>query len=201
MESVGEDMYIAASPDTYRRIYVHKGPSPELSDLGSFLNAEFPLADFLIMETVQLNEFFDHQTAQNTMIVMTEKMLMDVFFEKIKERFSSVLFAPKADDLQRYGINNTIIIEKLSTRYPKNPRQRHSHSIEKLTVDLFAERTIRAVVNANDRPAALETIFKRYRINETRLFNYARTRRVDAEIRRIIRNDTAIKLYTEKGNR
>ena len=201
MENVGEDLYIAVSPSTVKKIYVHNGPSPKMSDVESFLSAEFPLAEYLVMETVQLNEFFDHQVAQNTIIVMTEKMLMDAFFERMKGKFSSVLFAPNIDVLQRYGKNNSIIIERLNTRYPKNPEHGHRQSIEKLIVDLFAEKTIRAFLNTDDVPAFLETAFERYRINETRLFNYARARRVDAEIRRIIRDETAIKLFTEGGNR
>ncbi|MCL2785929.1 MAG: hypothetical protein FWD81_01725 [Methanomassiliicoccaceae archaeon] len=199
LESVGENMYITVSLGTARDVYVYDEPSTELSDVESFLNTEFPLADILVWETGQLNEFLDHLTAQSMVIVMVERMLMDAVFERMKERFTSVLFAPGPSDLRRYGGNGTIVINRLSSRYPKNSKHRHGYSIEKLAVDLFAERTMEAFVNADDRPTALEVAFRRYRVNETKLFNYARTRRVDAEIREAI-GRANIKLHRGKGD-
>ena len=199
MENVGEDLYIKVSHGTAKELYTYKTPGSELIDVKSFLCSEFPLADFLVWETIQLNEFINHQIAQNTIIVMIEHMLMDAAFERLKGKFPTTLFSPTPMDYMRYGRNGTIAVQRLSYRYPKNPKQKHGYSIEKLIVDLFAEKIINSFVNADDYPAALETAFMRYRINETRLFNYARTRRVDAEIQTMIREQTAIRLYTDKG--
>ena len=198
MESVGENLYIKVRPETARKAFIYSNSSVELSTVESLLDTIFPRADFLVLETITLNEFFNHQIAQNTIIVMVERMLMNDFFEQLKEQFPSVLFAPKPDDLMKYGRNDSIIIEKLSTRYPKNSIHKRSFSIEKLAVDLFAERVIKEFINLDDYPSALETIFRKYRINETRLFNYARARRVDIEIRALVADRTNIELYTEK---
>ncbi|MCL2711682.1 MAG: hypothetical protein FWD37_00165, partial [Methanomassiliicoccaceae archaeon] len=80
VENVGENLYIATSPDAAKGVYYDKDPSTELSDLRSFLDAEFPIADFLVWELRQLNEFLNHQIAQSTIIVMVERMLMDAVF-------------------------------------------------------------------------------------------------------------------------
>ena len=132
---------------------------------------------------------------------MVERMLMDTIFEGLNEHYPSVMLAPNIEEISRYGRNNSIIIMRLHTRYPKNIKYKRRYSIEKLIVDLFAEKAIEEFLNPNDYPTALETAFKRYRINETGLFNYAKSRRVDEEIRTMIMDKTRIKLYTAKGNR
>jgi len=200
VESVGENLYVIASPDAAKGTYAYNVPSTELSDVESFMIEEFPSADFLVWETGQLNEFLDHLIAHNMIMVMVERELMNTVFECMKEKFPSVLLSPRQSDIQRYGTDRTIVVSRLSSRYPKNPKQRHGYSIEKLTVDMFAERMMKALVNTNDRPGALETAFRRHRINETKLFNYARTRRVDEEIRIAI-GTAGIKLYTDEGSR
>ena len=200
IENVGENLYIKVTADTARKFYKYKDSSMEMAAVESFLGKEFPLADFIVFETVKLNEFFIHQIAQNTIIVMVERMLMDAVFEELNEKFPSVMFAPTIEEISRYGIDCSIIIVKLHTRYPKNTKQKRGYSIEKLIVDLFAEKVLEAFLNQDDYPAALETAFKQYRINETRLFNYAKSRRVDTEIRTMIRDKTGIKLYTDKEN-
>lgn len=196
IECVGEDLYTVVTPDTARQIYTYQALNPELSDVEAFLNMKFPLVDFVVWETVQLNEFLNHQIAQNTIIVMVERMLMDAVFEQLKLKFPSTLFTPKPDEYQRYWRDGTVLVEKLSSRYPKNPKQRRRCSIEKLIVDLFAEKTVKAIVSISDYPEALEIAFMRYIINETRMFNYAKSRYVDKEIRRMIKNQTSIRLYT-----
>ena len=198
MESVGENLYAKVCPDNARKTYIYSDPGVELSSIELTLDTNFPRADFLLLETTKLNEFFNHQIAQNTIIVMVERMLMDAFFEQLKEQFPSVLFAPTPNDFAKYGKNGSIVIEKLSARYPKNPVQKRSFSIEKLVVDLFAERILKEFINLDDYPLALEIIFKKYRVNETRLFNYARARRVDMEIRAMINDKTRIELFTDK---
>jgi len=66
-------------------------------------------------------------------------------------------FSPTPEDYLRYGRKGVILVQKLNYRYPKNPKQKHDVSIEKLIVDLFAERIVRAIVSTGDYPAALET--------------------------------------------
>jgi len=198
MESVGENLYVKIRSETARKTYIYNESGMELLSVVLLLDTVFPRADFLVFETTKLNEFFNHQIAQNTIIVMVERMLMEAFFEQLKEKFPSVLLAPSPDDFMKYGRNGSIAVEKLSARYPKNPIQKRSFSIEKLIVDLFAERTIKEFADIADYPSALEIIFKKYRINETRLFNYARARRVDTEIRSMINDSTKIELFTDK---
>ncbi|MDR0198644.1 MAG: hypothetical protein LBI08_02760 [Methanomassiliicoccaceae archaeon] len=201
IENVGRDTYIVAYGGAAKETYSYKYPSERLSEVLSFLDSEFPLADFIVYETVQLNEFFDHQTAQNIVIVTAERTLTDAIFERMKEKFPSVLLYPSPEDIRRYAESGSVIIDRLSSRYPKNRAEKHGYSIEKLMVDIFAEKRIRSAFNAADYPSALENMFRRYRIDETGMFNYAKTRRVDAKIREMLRNDTDVKLHTDGEKR
>ena len=200
IENVGRDLYIAVSPETAKEMYSYRNPSDRFSEVLSFLDSEFPLADFIVCETVQLNEFFDHQTAQNIIIVAMEKMLMDAVFDKLKEKFRSVMLSPGPDDIRRYAENGTVIVERLTSRYPKNRTEKHGVSIEKLIVDIFAEKRIRSLFSTGDYPSALKNIFRRYRINETAMLNYARMRRTDAKILDMLRNNAGVKLHTDSEN-
>jgi hypothetical protein len=197
IENVGRNLYIATSPDIAKRTYLYEQTSAQFSDVSAFLASEFPLADFLVWETVQMNEFFGHQTAQNIIVVSAEKMLAETIFERMKERSRHILLSPKPDDINRYAENGSVIIEKLSSRYPKNRTDKHGYSIEKLIVDMFAEKTVRSFFSKGEYPAALENIFRKYKVNENRMFNYAKMRRVDDAIRHMIENDTDVDLYTD----
>ena len=197
--NVGRDLYITASPGTAKESYTYKNPSDRFSDVLNFLDSEFPSADFIVCETVQLNEFFDHQIAQNIVIVAAEKQLTDAIFERMKKKFRSVLLLPKPDDIRRYAEDGTVIIERLSSRYPKDKTKKHEPSIEKLVVDIIAEKRLRSSVNMGDYPSALRNVFRKYRINETAMLNYARMRRADTKIRDML-NKADVKLHTDGKN-
>jgi len=196
LEKVGKNLYVKSNPLKTKETYTYITQSEGFLGVESLLSVEYPLAEFIIWETIALNEFVNHQIAMNTILVMTEKMVMDSFFELLKNHFPSVLISPTPDEITRYGQNGSIVINTLSSRYPKNPKQRHRYSIEKFIVDLFAEKTITSIISKGDYPGALEIIFERYKINETKLFNYARTRYVDEQILVMIKENTNIKLYT-----
>jgi len=200
IESVGRGLYVKGSGGAAKDAYSYKSPSERFSEISEFLDSEFPLVDSIVCETVQLNEFFEHQIAENVIIVAVEKMLTETVFEKMRERFGSVMLSPSPEDIRRYSEDGSVIIVRLNSRYPRNRKDRRGYSIEKLTVDIFAERTIRSFLSAGDYPSALENIFKRYRIDERALFNYAKVRRADAKIRNAL-GGTDVELYTSGEGR
>ena len=201
IENVGRDLYIAVPGGTAKEAYSYRSPSKRFSGVLSFLDSEFGSADFLMYETIQLNEFFDHQTAQNIIVVSAEKMLTDAVFEKLRERFRPVMLSSGPYDIRRYTENDLVVVEKLSSRYPKSRTDKHSYSIEKLMVDIFAERTMRSLFSPGDYPSAVENMFRMYRVNETSMFNYAKMRHKDTKIRNMLRNETGVKLYTDGETR
>jgi len=80
LECIGKNLYIKANKDSKKEIYTYNTPSDELITAEKMISSEFPLVDFIIWETVSLNEFINHLIANNTIIVMVEKMLTDSIF-------------------------------------------------------------------------------------------------------------------------
>ena len=198
---VGENTYIISDYGKTKGYYTYDTQSEELEKVELLLSEKFPHVDFIIWESISLNEFIEHHISINTIVITVEKTIMDSVFHYLKDKFPSVLLAPSSEDIARYSKEGSIIINKLNYRYPKNPKQKHRCSIEKLIVDMFSEKTIKSIVSRGDYPVtALETIFERYKINETKLFSYAKTRHVEKKIRHLIDVRTKIKLFTSGSN-
>jgi len=195
----GENIYTRSDYGKTKGCYSYDTPSEEFEEIESLLTKEFPLTDFIIWESISLDEFSKHQVTMNTIIIMVEKEVMESFFYYLKDKFPSVLLAPSSEDIKRYRKNGTIVIGKLSYRYPKNTKQKNCCSIEKLVVDMFSEKAIKSIVSKDDYPEVLETMFERYKINETKLFSYAKARCVDEKIYSMINEQTKVKLVTNSN--
>ena len=190
---VAEGVFVV--PELRRPAYSYEGKYTNMEDVKNFIKTQFPLIDYLVFETVQLNEFFNHQIAVNTIFVETEKETAEAIFESLRGVHASVLFSPSTDVYHRYGENGSIIVRPLPCRYPRNTKDKHGISLEKLIVDLFANNLLKDFLNTDDYPGALEEMFALYTINETKLFRYAKMRRVDTWLRETLRK-TSVKLYT-----
>ena len=182
-------------PQLNRPTYSYEGKYSNIDDIKAFIKTQFPLIDYLVFETVQLNEFFNHQIAVNTIFVETEKEATEAIFESFSEVHASVLFSPSPALYHRYGKNDSIIVRPLPCRYPQNTGDKHGISLEKLIVDLFANELLKDFLNSADYPEAMEEMFLLYQINETKLFRYAKTRRVDAQLLEVL-GKAKVKLYT-----
>ena len=69
--------------------------------------------------------------------------------------------------------------------------------MEKIIVDLFANKTVSALVSKGDYPDMLERMFSKYIIDQSKLFRYARRRNKAKVIAEYIRNNTNIDLVVE----
>ena len=69
-------------------------------------------------------------------------------------------------------------------------------TLEKLIVDLFANKTLLKLLSKGDYPQALEEMFNKYQINESKLLRYASRRGKKEEIVKFISEKTNIKFYT-----
>ena len=194
IKRIANGLYVAS--DTQKADYFSYSRSETTQSIELLLKNKFPLIDFLVFDKTQLNEFLNHQIAKNTVFVETEEMLLENVFEALREQFPSVLFSPSPDGLARYGDENSIVVGALPCRYPKNKKRKHEFSIEKLIVDLFANKLLNEFLSNADYPAALETIFSVYHVNESALFSYAKYRRVVDVLETMIKEQTEIKLYT-----
>ena len=160
------------------------------------MQEQFPLLSYRVWELSWLNEFFNHQLAHNRIIVEVEKNGCDFVFSALVERFTGrVLLKPKAQELLQYGTDDGIIIDRLITEAPKSDGESYQVPLEKLIVDLFANKNL--MLSKGDYPSAIETMFGKYRIDQVSILRYARRRNKEREVFGFFRAKTTIELLVQ----
>jgi len=103
-----------------------------------------------------------------------------------------VLLRPKARELQQYSTDDGIIINHLVTEAPKSDGERYQVPLEKLIVDLFANKNL--MLSKGEYPSAIEMMFSKYRIDQVAMLRYARRRNKVKEVFEFLRDKTTIEL-------
>ena len=161
----------------------------------SIMREEFPLVEYRIWELSWLNEFVNHQLGRNYIFLEVEKDGCEFVFERIISVFEGkVLLRPDQDQILRYGVNDGIIIDRLISESPKGKKEQYHLTLEKLVVDLFANKRLRAMLSLGDYPNALDTIFSMYEVDQVKMFRYARRRNKEQELREFLMSKTNVEL-------
>ena len=176
-----------------RYLYPH---SQEYLAIEKLIADNYPQAVFQMWELWQLNEFVNHQIAKNVIFVESEVMLLESIFELLHLTYPYALLTPDIRTFYRQRSPGTdIIVQKLVTEAPA-PGNTHSCTLEKLLVDLLTKKIAGSLVEKSEYPKIYEEALQKYRIDETRMFRYARRRHVDDILRQFIKEQTTVKLLT-----
>lgn len=153
--------------------------------------------DFRIFELYQLNEFMNHQIAHNMIFIHVEGNLGDFVFETLKEEYpGKVLINSSARMIEQYWQDNLIVIGKLILEAPKGKMKFWHTDLEKMLVDILAEKNIREEVIESEYPAIYEGAFSKYIVDESRMFRYAKRRGAGTKVQNYIKENTSVKLRT-----
>lgn len=156
----------------YKPIY-----SKQALEIMNLLESTYPLVDFCVFESVLLNEFLNHQIANNTIIVQVEKEVSAFAFDLLQEKYNkTVLYKPSKKELEKYWCKDCIIVVNKISEAPQNKTNKHYITLEKLIVDIFAEMTIKNLFSESEYPFIMENITDRYYINKNKALRYARRR-------------------------
>lgn len=178
-----------------KKVYLYDHEYSELSkELAKFITEEYPVLDFRIFETVQLNEFINHQIGNNVIMLYVEENLGNFIFDSLRERFSNVLLRPTVDEYHKYWHENMIIIRKLPTESPKGKNEFWHTTLEKMLVDVMIDKLIMSSFSKSEYSAIYETAFERFIINEPKLFRYARRRKISDKLLAFLEKETHVKL-------
>ena len=192
----GRNLYCI--PDNQVPIYYY-GYSELAAEVQKIIYESHPFLEYRIFELVQMNEFLNHQIAHNSVFVYVEADLGDFVFETLKEKFpGKILLNPSVKEYHLYWQDDLIIIGKLLTEAPKGKKAVWHTCLEKMLVDMTAEKVIKATFSESEYPEVLEQAFQKYIIDESQMFRYAKRRHVKDDILKIIQSQTTIKLRTEK---
>ena len=189
---VGRNRYINKSLKNYENLC-----SDQVADIISKVEARFPLLDFQVWELRWLNEFFNHLIAKNIVFLEVENSGCEFVYSFLSEtRKGGVLLRPSQKELEFYSFDGTVIVNRLISETPKKRINSHHVAIEKIIVDLFADKTVKSLLSVDDYPEAIERIFERYAVDRSKLFRYAGRRNKSEEITAFLKNNTSVDLLT-----
>lgn len=178
---IGYDTYVRENTlekTIYTPLYSKRAES-----LINEIEAQYPLAEFCVVETFLLNEFLNHQIANNTIIAQMEKEISGFLFDFLQEECSErILYKPDQEMMDRYWCEGCIVIVDKTSETPKDKDNPHSIMLEKLLVDIFAEPVIRGLFGASEYPLIMQTAMERYLIDKKKMIRYARRRSATEKI-------------------
>ncbi|MBQ9329118.1 MAG: hypothetical protein IJ225_11385 [Solobacterium sp.] len=163
-------------------------------EIASFISKSYPLVTFQIWELYQMNEFVNHQISRNTVFVEVETMHDESVFNLLFENYPHVLLNPTKEEYYRYSGKETIVVKKIISEAPPSYGEMKQATLEKILVDLFARGISGSIISKSEYPAIYEDSFKRYHINQPKMFRYARRRGIEGKIRTFIHEQTSINL-------
>ena len=171
-----------------------KGYKPMLSDEASgiveFVRKKFPLISFVVWETRAYNEFANHQMARNFILIEAEKLLCESVFSALHEQGDyTTLYKPSEKEILLYSGDVTVCVLPLITEAPITA---YSTTLEKLLVDLFANKLLDRIISRGDFAGIYEEAFSRYKVNYNLMQRYAKRRNKAEEIKRFIEQKTDI---------
>lgn len=195
---VGRNLYIKADGAKLKRQYrnVYSSTTEEIIE---FMKTKFPLMDYRIWELSWLNEFLNHQLGNNLIFLEIEKNGCEVVFHSLREilQSTSVLLMPTTEQLLLYREHDSVIINRLITEAPKGKPYVHNVLLEKIIVDLFANKILFHILSPADFPDAVSEMFRKYIINQTSMFRYAKRRNKAREIYAFLTEETDAELVVE----
>lgn len=191
---VGRNLYSKADASKLEQNYYNKF-SPEAVELMQLIDEEYSDIKYQVWELRWLNEFLNHLVSTNYIFVDVENDGCEFVYSTLNEEYSGkILLKPTLKELDYYSGDNTVIIERLISESPRTNDFQHGTPLEKIIVELFANKALVEMVSRGDYPMMLEDMFKKYTINQTKLFRYAKRRNKYEELVEYIRDNTNIKL-------
>jgi hypothetical protein len=170
--------------DDYALAEYRAGFSGEAEHIINRLSDRYPLLSFSVWETVQLNEFVNHQMGRNCIFVEAEKPLEQSVFEALREEFAlPVLYKPSKNDLYLYAGQTTITVLPLTSEAPV---REHRATIEKILADLYANALVGGIVSPSEYLTVFDEALSKYIVNQNALLRYARRRGKADEIKGIL---------------
>jgi hypothetical protein len=153
---------------------------PKIYSLNKKLKRQFPFLTFCLWDTSVLNEFMVHQPGKFYLLVEVEKESMESVFYFLKENKYPVYLNPGSDIINKYlsSEKNATIVKLLVSEAPVQIiKDVNTITIEKMLVDIFCDDNIFSAQQGSEMKNIFNEAFRKYTVNENRLFRYATRRR------------------------
>ncbi|MCB9231025.1 MAG: hypothetical protein H6581_05160 [Bacteroidia bacterium] len=171
-------------------------PSPELWKIARKIQEKFAGTEYCLWDTTWLNEFLQHQTSQNFIIVEIEKELSESLFFYLKDAFPKLdLFLNPDQKVIDYYLSESkkaVVIKNLTSRSPLSCLREKKTILcfpvlEKILTDVYSDRKLFYFFQGSELNAIFENALSRYSLNFTRLLSYAGRREKGAKLKNYLK--------------
>ena len=178
---IGYDAY-SLPVDSLKLEYI-----PDYSDSATALirliSEKYPFVPFTVFETVLMNEFLNHLIAQNTVFVQVEKESSIYIFRFLQEQgVQNVMYKPGRKDFNLYWSRGCVVVTDMISEAPLRADNPHSIMLEKMLVDMSADKLISGTFSKSEIPDIMEQAQNRYMLDRVRMLRYARRRNRQDEL-------------------
>jgi hypothetical protein len=141
------------------------------------IEKQFPLLQFSVWSTEQLQPFAHHLMGRFTVYVYTDTDAISSMTRFLQSHKHNAYPNPRQSEVEKYitSTNNRIIVRPLIT---EEPLDRHYATIEKTLVDLFFEKDRLFLMDGKEYKRIFENLIFSNRINMGRLLRYAARRNI-----------------------
>ncbi len=153
------------------------------------LKKRFPLITYCLWHTSVLKEFSHHIHAVDFILIEVDKETVSSIFYFIKESNKNIFKKPSKEIIEDIVLTtkDTIIIKPLISEAPLSILGDISvPSLEKILVDLFADKEIFYFLQGNELLNIFKNAMEKYTVNTDKLLRYAKRRNKNKEIREIL---------------
>ena len=151
---------------------------------------------YAIWSTKSVNEFLLHLTARFITILQVETDALEPVYKFLKnQNIGTVYFQPDEKEIERYIYESekSIILQTLISKAPTRKIGKVvSITLEKMIVDLFCEKNLFISYQGSELVHIINTAYKRYSINFTTMFHYARRRGKEVYLKQFLKEKTDI---------
>lgn len=162
----------------------------------SKIERQFPDLNLCIWSTKIVSEFMLHIPGKHITILQVEKEALEPVYDFLKQqKLGDIFIQPKEIEIERYiyESENSIILKPLVSKSPVQKLNKvTSTTLEKLIVDLYSDKKLFAAFQGNELAHIVNNAYRRYSIDFTKLFYYAKRRRKDIDLMRFFTDKTDI---------
>lgn len=192
IKTIGRGLYVVSYKPKYKPVL-----SENILQIARKTNEQFEEVKYCIWETQWLNEFTQHQTSNQMIVVEVEKEFVGSIYYYLNDNMRMDFFLNPDDKEIEFYISESsvpVVIQRLVTRAPTSKVKYKRTSVpiatlEKIMVDLFADERLFHFYQGSEMIIIFEKIIERYSINFTKLFSYAKRRKKEQEIKQFMTNN------------
>lgn len=180
IKTIGRGLYVISYKPKYKAVL-----SDNVFKIARKTNDHFEDIKYAIWETQWLNEFTQHQTSNQMIVVEVEKEFTYSLYYYLNDTLQMDFFLNPDDKEIEFYISEKlvpVVIKRMVTRAPIQKIKNKKAvvpiaTLEKIMVDIFAEENLFHFYQGSEMVNIYEKIIDRYSINFTKLFSYAKRRR------------------------